>query len=61
MINQGSFVLPKTDAISEELKAKLEKLKMKEDKILISSVTGENLKELKDMIWKKLEKLKESS
>jgi GTP-binding protein len=51
----------KTDAISEELKAKLEKLKMKEDKILISSVTGENLKELKDMIWKKLEKLKESS
>ncbi|MCB0728194.1 MAG: GTPase ObgE [Ignavibacteriae bacterium] len=48
----------KTDAISEELKAKLEKLKMKEDKILISSITGENLKELKDMIWQKLEKLK---
>ena len=48
----------KTDAISEELKVKLEKLKMKEDKILISSITGENLKELKDMIWQKLEKLK---
>ncbi|HMQ68944.1 MAG TPA: GTPase ObgE [Ignavibacteria bacterium] len=51
----------KTDAISEELKAKIEKLKLKEDKILISSITGENLKELKDMIWKKLEKLKGSS
>ena len=48
----------KTDAISEELKAKLVKLKMKEDKIVISSVSGENLKELKDMIWKKLEELK---
>lgn len=51
----------KTDAISEELKAKLTKLKMKEDKILISSITGENLKELKDMIWKKLEELKTES
>lgn len=48
----------KIDAISEELKTKLMKLKMKEDKILISSVTGENLKELKDVIWKKLEQLK---
>lgn len=50
----------KTDAISEELKKKLEKMKMKEDKILISSVSGENLEELKIMIWNKLEELKES-
>ena len=50
----------KTDAITEELRKKLEKLKMKEDKILISSVSGENLDELKVMIWKKLEELKES-
>lgn len=48
----------KTDAVTDELKAKLNKMKMKEDKILISSVTGENLKELKDVIWKKLEQLK---
>jgi GTP-binding protein len=48
----------KTDAISEELRSRLSKLKMKEDKILISSVSGENLSELKDVIWKKLEALK---
>jgi GTP-binding protein len=48
----------KIDAVTDELKAKLNKMKMKEDKILISSVTGENLKELKDVIWKKLEQLK---
>lgn len=47
----------KVDAISDELKSKLQRMKMKEDKILISSVTGENLKELKDMIWKKLKQL----
>ncbi|MBK8549928.1 MAG: GTPase ObgE [Ignavibacteria bacterium] len=47
----------KVDAISDELKTKLQKMKMKEHKILISSVTGENLKELKDMIWKKLKQL----
>jgi len=47
----------KIDAVSEELKAKLNKMKMKEDKILISSVTGENLKELKDLLWKKLKQL----
>lgn len=47
----------KIDAISEELKTKLQKLKTKEDKILISSVTGENLKELKDVIWKKLKQM----
>ncbi len=50
----------KVDAIDEKLKLKLEKLKVKEDKILISSVSGENLSLLKDMIWKKLTKLKES-
>ena len=47
----------KIDAISEELKTKLQKLKTKEDKILISSVTGENLKELKDVIWKRLKQM----
>ena len=47
----------KIDAITDELKKKLEKLKMKEDKILISSVTGENLKELKDLLWKKLREI----
>lgn len=50
----------KTDAISEELRKKLEKMKMKEEKILISSVSGENLDELKVMIWNKLEELKDS-
>lgn len=44
----------KIDAISEELKKKLEKIKTDEDKILISSVSGENLKELKDIVWKKI-------
>ncbi|HMS64553.1 MAG TPA: GTPase ObgE [Ignavibacteria bacterium] len=48
----------KIDAITEELRRKLEKLKMKEPKILISSVSGENLEELKDLIWEKLEQLK---
>ena len=47
----------KIDAVTDELKSKLTKMKMKEDKILISSVTGENLKELKDVIWKKLKQL----
>lgn len=47
----------KIDAVSEELITKLKKLKTNEEKILISSVTGENLKELKDMIWRKLKQL----
>ncbi|MEO8208937.1 MAG: GTPase ObgE [bacterium] len=47
----------KVDAINDELKTKLSKLKLKEDKILISSVSGENLNELKDLIWKKLKQL----
>ncbi len=51
----------KIDAISDKLKVKIQKLKMKEPKILISSVTGENLSELKDLLWKKLEKLKEEA
>lgn len=46
----------KIDAIDEKLKSKLEKLKTDADKILISSLTGENLPELKDLIWKKLDK-----
>ena len=47
----------KSDAIDEKLKSKLEKLKLDEDKVIISSVTGENLDKLKDMIWKKLKRL----
>lgn len=46
----------KIDAISETLKKKLSRVKTKTDKILISSVTGENLDKLKDLLWKKLNK-----
>lgn len=49
----------KMDSITEELKMKLEKLKTKETKILISSFTGENIDELKDLMWEKIDKLKE--
>jgi GTPase len=48
----------KIDSISIELRKKLDKLKTSEEKILISSLTGENLKELKDMLWEKLEAFK---
>jgi len=46
----------KTDAITSGLKEKLKKVKTDTEKILISSVTGENLDKLKDLIWKKLHK-----
>lgn len=46
----------KTDAITDKLKSKLENAKTDTDKILISSVTGDNLGKLKDIIWKKLHK-----
>ncbi|MFZ1322688.1 MAG: GTPase ObgE [Ignavibacteria bacterium] len=49
----------KIDSITEELKMKLEKLKTKETKILISSFTGENIDELKDLMWDEIDKLKE--
>jgi GTP-binding protein len=49
----------KVDAVDEELKKKLTKLNTEDDKILISSVSGENLKELKDLIWKKISEVKE--
>jgi GTP-binding protein len=48
----------KIDAIDDDLIKKIEHLKTKEEKILISSVAGINLEKLKDMIWKKLEILK---
>jgi GTPase len=44
----------KTDAITENLKIKLSKVKSDLDVISISSVTGDNLAKLKDIIWKKL-------
>lgn len=48
----------KIDAISEELKKKLKKARTGGiDKIQISSITGENLQELKDLLWKKLKTL----
>lgn len=47
----------KSDLISKERRNEIEKLKTEEDKIIISSITGENLELLKDMMWKKLKKL----
>lgn len=48
----------KIDAISDELKKKLKSARTAGiDKIQISSVTGENLQELKDLLWKKLKTL----
>lgn len=44
----------KADIISDKLKKAIDKMKVKEEIILISSVTGENLNKLKDMIWKKI-------
>jgi len=49
----------KIDSITDELKAKLVKLKTKEPKILISSFTDENIDELKDLMWDMISKLKE--
>lgn len=51
----------KIDAIPEDTIRKILKVKTKEDKILISSFSGENLDELKDMIWKKLSESKNSN
>jgi GTP-binding protein len=48
----------KEDAISDETKKRIAKLKIKETILLISSVTGENLDKLKNTIWKKLKELK---
>ncbi|HRE40461.1 MAG TPA: GTPase ObgE [Ignavibacteria bacterium] len=48
----------KCDAISYDTKLRIKKLKTKIEKIMISSVTGENLDLLKDLLWKKLEELK---
>jgi GTP-binding protein len=48
----------KTDAISEELKKKLKSVKTSGiEKISISSVTGDNLDKLKDLLWTKLKRL----
>lgn len=48
----------KSDAIDEDLKKKLTKMKTDEKKLLISSVSNENLDELKDLIWEMLESIK---
>lgn len=57
----GIICFTKADSISDELKKKLTRMKTKEQKIIISSVSGENLDELKTMIWNLLQKTKESS
>jgi len=48
----------KADIISDKLKKALQRVKINEEKILISSVTGENLKQLKELIWKKISEAK---
>lgn len=49
----------KIDAISPELKKKLKSVRTAGiDKIQISSVSGENLQDLKDLLWKKLKQHK---
>lgn len=45
----------KTDLITEERRKEIRELKTEEDKIMISSVTGENLDKLKDLLWKRLQ------
>ena len=48
----------KTDAIGDELKKKLKSVRtLGIEKISISSVTGDNLAKLKDMLWTKLKRL----
>jgi GTP-binding protein len=49
----------KVDSVYDETKKRIEDVKTDEDVILISSITGEHLGELKDLIWAKLKKLKE--
>ena len=47
--------LTKTDTLDEDIKKKVISIKLKGvDTIPISSISGENLKELKDIIWNKL-------
>jgi GTP-binding protein len=48
----------KVDSIYDETKQRIKEVKTDEDVVLISSITGEHLVELKDLIWTKLEKLK---
>jgi len=46
----------KIDAIPDSLKKKISRVKTDIDKIMISSISGENLDKLKDLIWKNLNK-----
>jgi GTPase len=51
----GILCLTKTDTLNEDIKKKVVAIKIKGiDTIPISSLSGENLKELKDIIWNKL-------
>ena len=49
----------KIDSVFDETKERIEEIKTDEDKIMISSITGEHLNELKDPLWEKLQKIKE--
>mgnify|MGYP002624828277 CR=1 FL=1 len=51
----------KTDAVFDETKERIRKIKTEEEIVLISAITGDNLDELKGDIWKKLEKVKEEN
>jgi GTP-binding protein len=48
----------KIDAVSKEIRKMLEFIKTDNDKVMISSITGENLQNLLDIIWKVLESVK---
>lgn len=48
----------KIDAIPDELKKKIQKIKTDETKILISSVSGEGLDKLKDLLWDTIQEIK---
>ncbi|MCB0720709.1 MAG: GTPase ObgE [Ignavibacteriae bacterium] len=49
----------KIDSVFDETKKRIDEIKTNEDKIMISSITGENLNELKDLLWEKLQKVKD--
>lgn len=49
----------KIDSVFDETKQRIEDIKTDENVIMISALTGEHLKELKDLLWKKLETIKE--
>lgn len=51
----------KIDAIPNELKKKIQKIKTDEPKILISSVSGEGLDKLKDLLWDTIQEINKTN